>query len=59
MRVKDEEITKKLKGEEKRGVIKGTENIEEHKKNQIENWVGCETMQRPLKAWLFEENGGI
>jgi hypothetical protein len=49
MRVKDEKITKKLKGKEKRGVIKGTENKEGHK-NQIENWVQCETIQRALKA---------
>jgi hypothetical protein len=30
--VRDEEITKKLKGEEKRGAIKRTENKEEYKK---------------------------
>jgi hypothetical protein len=59
MRVKDEEITKKLKGKEKREVIKGTENKEEHKKNHIGNWVECATMQRALKAWLFEDNGGF
>jgi len=46
MRVRDEEITKKLEGEEKRGAIKRTENKEEYKKNQIANWVECETIQR-------------
>jgi hypothetical protein len=57
--MKDEKITKKCKGEEKRGVIQGVGNKEGQKKNQIANWIDCETMQTVLKASLVMDNGGF
>jgi len=59
MRVRDEEITKKLKGEEKRGAIKRTENKVAYKKNQIGNWVECETIQKVEKHGILSTMEGL